>query len=146
MTALPSTFHRDLATGLRGERKLMAVLRQAGFECEHRDDYCPGYDLIASAKIEVKTDIRAKITGNIFVETAHNGRPSGLTVTTATLWAFIVGNDILLIATGRLRELASEYPSRRFVLADGVKTGHLLPLETLREHVILLDYFEKEFK
>ena len=136
MTAV-STFDRDLQTGQRGEARVLSLLRQAGFKCEQRGGYWPEYDLIAAAKIEVKTDNRAIETGKLFIETSSGGRPSGLSTTTATGWAFVVGDDSYLIATNKLRELSALYPKKRFAL-DAIKTGHLIPLSVLRQSAVLL--------
>jgi hypothetical protein len=132
-----NTFHADLQTGQRGEARVLSLLRQAGFKCEQRGGYWPEYDLIAAAKIEVKTDNRAIETGKLFIETRHNGRPSGLAITQADSHVFVIGHDVLFIATTKLRELAPRYPERIFKLPDCIKAGRLIPLSVLRQCAVL---------
>jgi hypothetical protein len=54
--------------------------------------------------VEVKRDSRAPETGNVFVETRQMGpggsewRPSGISSTTASLWAFVLPNGVTIVA------------------------------------------------
>lgn len=59
-------------------------------------------------KVEVKTDRMAHHTGNIAVEYASRGLPSGISTTKADYWAFVIGENktVIFITTERLKELA----------------------------------------
>jgi hypothetical protein len=138
-------FAKTKAIGDCGEARVTGLLRQAGLVCEQSSGYWPGYDIAVDGTIEVKHDLRAQITGNVFIETRHDGRLSGLAVTEATTYAFVVGDDIYLIATTKLRELAAQYPERIFKLADCTKTGCLLPLEVLRRHAVPISLNERVY-
>jgi hypothetical protein len=63
--------------------------------------------LLLRAHVEVKSDGRCATTGNLFVEYRHQGRPSGIAVTTADRWAFEFDEDCrLIVPTDRLRAIA----------------------------------------
>ena len=120
--------------GDTGESFVAKVLSDLGFCVQAGPSgYHPEYDLVATATIEVKTDKKAAETGNVFVELGDNGQPSGLRVSLADAWVFIVADEILLIPTATLRELTGRCPVRNYVLADGRrKSGALIPVEVLR--------------
>lgn len=67
-------------------------------------------DLLSIDTVEVKTDRRWHQTNNIYIETecyyqnSQDWRPSGMKVSQATHWAFVLEDSILLIPLHRLRE------------------------------------------
>lgn len=69
---------------------------------------------IATASIEVKADVVAGRTGNLYVEFSccrrGEWRPSGIATTSAELWAYALGSSqlALVIPTNVLREAARE--------------------------------------
>lgn len=86
--------------------------------------------------VEVKSDKRAAETGNVFIEYAQHGRPSGLNVSTATHWAIEVRPDVWVLMTrGRVRELAArawaDESRRRFCCGDNENDGVLVPVAWL---------------
>lgn len=94
-----SDFDLDLSTGERGE-----VLVN---------------DMLQLSTIEVKTDFMADKTGNIAVEFESWGKPSGIAVTKARHWVFVIPNKIaIFVETTRLKEIA-----RRFYQEDRVVLG-----------------------
>lgn len=91
-------------------------------------------DLIAalrSGRVEVKTDERAAMTGNVDIEheclRRDGWQPSGITTTKADLWAFVLGRGVIVavpvevvrrvharaLRDGRLRETTrGSHPTR----------------------------------
>lgn len=69
--------------------------------------------------VEVKRDTIVSATGNIAVEYECRGRPSGIMVSTATWWAFVLsGKDfqdeiVIVILTERLRALCDYHIQKR---------------------------------
>jgi hypothetical protein len=58
--------------------------------------------------IEVKSDTKARSTGNLFLEYRQKGRPSGLAKTEAQWWAFEIDEDVwLIVPFRRLRAAAA---------------------------------------
>jgi hypothetical protein len=80
----------DLAVGKAGEAQVIDTI-----------------DAWTHGRIEVKTDARAAQTGNLFVEFECKGRPSGIMVTKADSWAFVLGHAIIIIPTGLLRSVCT---------------------------------------
>ena len=65
--------------------------------------------LTGGKTIEVKTDLKWKNTGNLYIETvcwSHNNKdwyPSGLSATKAEYWAFVLEGATLIIPIAALR-------------------------------------------
>lgn len=72
-------------------------------------------------KVEVKTDRIAHRTGNIAVEYASRGLPSGISTTEADYWAFVIGENktVVFITTERLKELARYWYKSGSVVSGG---------------------------
>lgn len=65
--------------------------------------------MCGEVSLEVKTDRRAHETGNVAVELSSRHKPSGLVVTKAEYWAFVLpglDNSVVLVRTERLKALA----------------------------------------
>lgn len=92
------------------------------------------HELLRS-RVEVKSDGQARRTGQVFVEYADRGRPSGIAVTTAARWAFEVDDDHwVIVPTERVREAARRAlrEGRRAVGGDFDRCdGALVPVEWL---------------
>lgn len=67
-------------------------------------------DLLSLDTVEVKTDRRWWETGNVYIETecwyqsSQSWEPSGIRVTKATHWAFVLEDTVLIVPTARLSE------------------------------------------
>lgn len=118
-------FDIDLARGLVGENLV---------------EQLP--EMIAMGKVEIKTDYRAVETGNFYVETwqysqpdATDRRKSGINITTADSWAFVIPQTLsmYLIATEHLKSLMrqNDYPeTRQPIINDSTNAsiGRLIPV------------------
>lgn len=89
-----SDFDLDLAVGHEGEQLVN--------------------DLLTGAKtIEVKTDLKWKDTGNLYIETvcwSHNNSEwyaSGLSATKAEYWAFVIESGAILVPTEVLKKVVT---------------------------------------
>jgi hypothetical protein len=93
-------------------------------------------DLLHLDTVEVKTDRRWIDTGNLYIETecwyvADNAwKPSGVRVSQATHWAFMLEDSVLMIPLYRLKEAVWEIgkpvtcnippnPSRGYIVTPG---------------------------
>ena len=89
-----SDFDLDLATGQEGEQLVEQLLT-------------------GGKTIEVKTDLKWKDTGNLYIETtcwSHNNEEwyaSGLSSTKASYWAFVLKGGILLVPTETLKKVVT---------------------------------------
>jgi len=107
-------FSHDLEVGQIGEHALGQILE--------------GTD------IEVKTDLRAHRTGNVFVEYQSRGKPSGIAKTNAQWWAFIISDtQIILIETEKLKEVCRELYNLSSVVGgdNDTSSGVLVPISRL---------------
>lgn len=74
------------------------------------DNHDKKYDIVFKLNnelhtIEVKHDYKFQDTGNVAVEFESRKKPSGIVTTTASLWCYVLGNDIYISTTNRLKIL-----------------------------------------
>jgi hypothetical protein len=61
---------------------------------------------LTNCHVECKADQKARSTGNVCIETHQRGRPSGINVTTANVWAIEYADDCwVVIRTSLLKML-----------------------------------------
>ena len=99
-------------------------------------------DLLSLDTVEVKTDRRWKDTGNLYIETecyyknSQAWEPSGLQVSKATHWAFVLEDSVLIVPLFRLKEAVYERgrevtcnippnPSRGYLITPAVMLEHI---------------------
>ena len=107
-----SDFSYDLKLGKYGEGLLSDILKLKG------------------DKIEVKTDFQAMETGNLFIEYESRKKLSGISISKAEYWAFLVSSQqILIIETDKLKKLCR---NNKLIKVNGgdndTSKGVLLPL------------------
>ena len=112
-----SNFKYDLAVGQIAEKALAEI-----FE---------------NKKVEVKTDFKAKTTGNLFIEFKSRGKDSGITTTQADYCALK-----LKICSCLLKQKSSDFSLKTLKVqtpkdAEEIPTsiGVLLPLNTLIQNI-----------
>jgi hypothetical protein len=73
-------------------------------------------DLLTEGKrIEVKRDRKWNVTGNVYIETdcfftkSNAWAPSGLSITEAEYWAFVLNHTVLMLPTTTLWEAVRKY-------------------------------------
>jgi len=110
-----SDFSHDLELGQKGENLLAKIL------------------LLKGDKIEVKTDLQATQTGNVFIEYKSRDKLSGLSTSKADYWAFLISNEqIIIIETNKLKELCKTKGLKRVDGGDNnTSKGILIPLNKL---------------
>jgi len=62
-------------------------------------------DILQNKTIEVKRDLKFKVTGNIFIEFESRGKPSGIATSEADYWCFVLDEIYILLKTQSLKEL-----------------------------------------
>ena len=99
-------------------------------------------DLLSLDTVEVKTDRRWRETGNIYIETecyyvkTNSWEKSGLSVSKATHWAFVLVDSVLIVPTFSLREAV--YDTNRTITANippNPSRGFLITPAVLIEHI-----------
>jgi hypothetical protein len=111
-----SNWDLDYRAGLEGESKIA--------------------DLLHMDTVEVKTDKRWVETGNLYIETEcyyqneDAWKPSGIRVSQATHWGFVLEDSVLIVPLHRLKEIVWESgrpitcnippnPSRGYLITPG---------------------------
>jgi hypothetical protein len=99
-------------------------------------------DLLSMDTIEVKTDRRWKYTGNLYIETecyyktTDTWEKSGIMVSKATHWAFVLEDSVLIVPTYRLREAIYDNPRPITCnIPPNPSRGTLITAGTLIEHI-----------
>lgn len=117
-----SNWDLDLRDGLAGESKIA--------------------DLLSLDTVEVKTDRRWRTTSNLYIETEcyyvadKAWKPSGIRVSNATHWAFVLEDTMLIVPLYRLMEAV--YELGRPITCDiqpNPSRGYLITPAVLLEHV-----------
>lgn len=122
-----SNWDLDYRAGLEGESKVA--------------------DLLHLDTVEVKTDKRWVETGNLYIETEcyyqneDAWKPSGIRVSQATHWGFVLEDSVLIIPLHRLKEIVWESgrpitcnippnPSRGYLITPGALMEHVRTART----------------
>lgn len=90
--------------------------------------------ILNSKTIEVKYDLQALTTGNVYVEYESRGKPSGISKSIADYYCFCFGDTFHLIETPTLKERCREYLNTDRDKKGGdnnTSKGILLPLREL---------------
>jgi hypothetical protein len=92
------------------------------------------FDLLLQCEVEVKRDLRAPETGNVAIETAYRGQPSGILVSKAAWWAIVVGDVGYIVKTDLLRRFVLSHRFREVAAGDEqLATVRLVPVPKLAE-------------
>lgn len=87
---------------------------------------------------EVKRDRRTHETGNVVIEFESSGRPSGIAVTKADFWMYIVDDEptIFIIPVDELKALiaAEQYSCTRYVGDYGKNRAYFFRREVLADY------------
>ena len=101
-------------------------------------------DLLSMDTIEVKTDRRWQDTGNLYIETecyyqtTDTWEKSGISVSKATHWAFVLEDSVLIVPTFRLREaIHDNHRPITCYIPPNPSRGTLITAGTLIEHIRL---------
>ena len=90
--------------------------------------------ILGYSTIEVKHDLKALSTGNVYVEYFSRGKKSGISTSESDYYCFAFGDTFHLITTSNLKEKCRKYigTSRDKVGGDlNTSKGILLPLKEL---------------
>lgn len=107
-------FDRDLAFGEERESAFVQTLR----DC----------------KVEMKSDQKTRVTGNVFIEFQQRGRPSGIATSAARWYHVEVEDDVwITMRTSALKALARQAIAVGRVKegGDNENVGALIPVEWL---------------
>jgi hypothetical protein len=95
-------------------------------------------DIFQNRTIEVKADLKAKDTGNLFIEYESRGKPSGIATSQADYWCFHISNLFIIIDTETLKNIVRPLLGTSADKRGGDENsskGVLLPLTALLNQV-----------
>ena len=92
-------------------------------------------DILANKKIEVKTDLQFKDTGNIYIEYESRNKPSGIATTQSDWYAFVLSKEkIILVTTDKLKDICRKYIGTKFDKRGGdnnTSKGICIPIKEI---------------
>lgn len=91
-------------------------------------------EILQGQTIEVKHDLQATKTGNVYVEYHSRGKASGISTSEASYYCFAFGDTMHIIKTSKLKKICREYinTSRDKKGGDSNSSkGILLPIDKL---------------
>ena len=144
-----SGFFRDLGIGQKGEEMVIKSFASHGWTAvERRNDALYDFEMHHTdgrmMQVEVKRDTAALRWGNVYVEFECRGKPSGIAITGADVYVFVIGTRLLCIYTDALKNLMVKYP----VKAGGdwdkrtgkkVALGHIVPVSVIADYIVARD-------
>jgi hypothetical protein len=111
------------------------------YNSDFKFDLCVGQleekelgNLLSNKTIEVKTDLRAIKTGNVFIEYYSRNKPSGISTSHADYYCIVFNESFHFIKTSVLKSRCRKYiGTNRDVLGGDNQTskGILLPIKEL---------------
>lgn len=132
---------KDLVSGKVAEDRLVEILEGLGWQTERNDhkDTRSYWDILArnplssiipncQCTFEVKNDVYALRSGNIAVEyfNPKSNKASGLTVSKADFWVYMVGEELWTVPTMSLRQFVEKEKPFRLVSAAGDKNADII--------------------
>ena len=90
--------------------------------------------IFSDSKIEVKYDLKALSTGNVYVEYFSRGKSSGISKTQSDYYCFAFGDTLHLIKTTDLKDRCRKYLNTdrdRLGGDNNTSKGILLPIKEL---------------
>jgi len=146
-----TTFETDLLVGKDVEKKVLKMIQKKYPKAFMIDGKFSPYDIFIpelSKSIEVKSDQKSQHTGNLVVEIAMYGKPSGLMATLADSWVIFTGNQFIWITPTQLKNMIVEnnLQLRTFVgKGDTVaKDAYLPKIELVMQYATSIQNHEKE--
>ena len=92
-------------------------------------------DILEGKKIEVKKDLQAHKTGNIFVEYESRGKPSGLATSEAEYYCYFLSDEhFVIIESDRFKGICRNFLNTNRDIKGGdsnTSKGILLPIDCL---------------
>tara|TARA_R110000803_G_scaffold14002_8_gene39205 strand:+ start:379 stop:723 length:345 start_codon:yes stop_codon:yes gene_type:complete len=91
-------------------------------------------DILSNSKIEIKYDLIAHKTGNVFVEYESRGKPSGISKTQSDFYCFAISRSFVLISLSDLKDRCRRYIGTNRDVRGGdsdTSKGILLPIKDL---------------
>jgi hypothetical protein len=135
-------YRQDEHLAKLSEHELAQILESQGWTTSvtPSNQGCIFYDVTAtsgslSVSYEVKTDYLASTTGNVAIEVARDGNPTGVHQTIADYWAHRVDDTFYVYEVRQLKSLLKSFTFRHVKGGDGYRTAMaLVPLQFFKDN------------
>jgi|TARA_R110002012_G_scaffold143911_4_gene302120 hypothetical protein len=91
-------------------------------------------EIFENKKVEVKRDLMARNTGNLFIEFESRGKPSGIATSESEYYAFDIGELFIILSKENLMSIVSPLMGTAAEVKGGdnnTSLGVLLPINKL---------------
>lgn len=142
-------YNRDLPYGEAGELVVLDLIRLKHPMAHKIEGNHAEYDIMipeTNKTVEVKRDAKAHKTGNVFIEIRCNGFDSGLNITTADHWVYMIKDKIYLITPSCIRlciENNKIYETLHYIQGKEID-AYVIPLNFLYNYCIKVYELNKE--
>lgn len=135
------SFWKCLKFGNIYEKKLVDHLKLENFELAPKKLFSDWDIKTEKASYEVKADRFTNKTGNFCIEYSSNNKPSGISITKATYYAYYVvkpdGEDLYIIPVNELKELINKVGfNSRFLGNNNLSKCYLIPKQYFEKYLI----------
>ena len=131
-------FKEDLKKGQKVEEEIASIIRLKYPMASVVEGYNKGYDIMVPeipCKVEVKYDIMSHMTGNFFIESNYDSKPSGIVTTEAEWWVQVDKDEIMWILSDTLHYLIRQWRLKEISFTGSHKSspkkGYLVPKKKL---------------
>ena len=91
-------------------------------------------EILSGKKVEVKNDLQAHKTGNVFIEYFSRGKPSGISTSEAEFYCIVIQKTLIILPSENLKTLCRKYIGGKRDIKGGdnnTSKGILLPVKDL---------------
>lgn len=91
-------------------------------------------EILQNKKVEVKRDLKAHITGNVFIEYSSRGKPSGIATSQAEFYCIEIQKKLIILPAEQLKEKCRAFLNTNKDITGGDNNsskGILLPIQEL---------------
>lgn len=142
-------FNRDLKFGQAGEELVIQSFESHGWTAVERTNHAR-YDFEMHHEdgrmmlVEVKREPSALRWGNVYVEFECRGKPSGISISEADVYVFVIGGKLLSIYKRELLELMVNWPVKPGgdydpFIGKKVAKGYTVPIDEIRKRTAARD-------
>ena len=88
-------------------------------------------EILGNKKVEVKNDLQAHLTGNVFIEYFSRGKLSGISISEAEFYCIVIEKTLIILPSKNLKTLCRKYIGSKRDIKGGdnnTSKGILLPV------------------
>lgn len=132
------------------ERVIQYYKHKHSLKCRNNDNRFD-FEMSNGKLFEVKADMMALKTGNVFIEVIGFNKPAGLAVTQAHYYIIMyhsstgclfepIQENYVMVTVKKLRKLLSDSKDKYHYYSDEYKAGYLVPIQDIVEAGILFEW------